>query len=694
MAAGGEETRHHRRDIQGLRAVAVTLVVLYHCGLPVPGGFVGVDVFFVVSGHVICAMLLRELAATGRIRLRTFYARRARRLLPALAVVSAATIAATTLLFSPLDGSMSAVGYASAAASLLCANGYFFRFAGSYFQPHAESNPLLHLWTLSIEEQFYLLFPAALGAVWLIARRRRPQRPATAVLITALALAGVASLGLAVCLTYGWVPRAVGVPALTDPEVVRRLAFYAPVTRAWEFLAGAAVAVATAGGRAPRRAVRTLLAWTGTVLLAAAAFGIDADDPFPGLLAAVPVAAALCLLVAGSAPGPAAPTAWLSARPAVALGDLSYSWYLWHWPVIVIAGTCLPDLPGVRPLAALASLVPAVLAYRLVELPIHRPDRRRKSPLTAAATVRLAVVCLLLPAAAGLGVAVATRHGWFRPDIAAVRAITAPAHIDLTAGCAQQLPLGDPARRPCTWPTPGSRGTALLIGDSNAGHLAEPAIAAGRAAGLDVQIATMGGCPLLSQVRYLSEPCRRFAEGSLRAIAEHDPPYGAVIVSNASYGYLNGSAAPLLLPDAPGDAHGSARQREIAAWSTDLARTVATIAPRSPVIVIGAVPQHRDLPGCLRPRLLSTPSPDCGHLRPDEVRRLRDDIVAAERAVAASAGAQYLDLGERLCTAGGGCSAFVDGALVYRDGAHLSVSGAMLYQQPLRDALTRTRSSP
>ncbi|WP_432837663.1 acyltransferase family protein [Dactylosporangium sp. CA-092794] len=677
----GAAATHRRADIQGIRAVAVVLTVLYHGGVAVPGGFVGVDVFFVVSGYVICAMLLRELATTGRIRLGAFYVRRVRRLLPALALVTGAVLVAAALLLSPLGDAQATTGRAAAATSIFAGNAYFYRYSGGYFQPVAENNPLLHTWSLAVEEQFYLVFPALLLLAWRLKRRRPAGRPPV---LAGLALGGAAlSLAVSVCLAYGWIPHLLGSLATSDHGP--SFGFYAPVGRAWEFLAGALVA-GLGTGRVLPRAVRQALAAAGALLLAAAALGLSSADPYPGWLALLPVAATVALLLAGPGPASVAVTRWLSARPMVALGDLSYSWYLWHWPAIVVARACFPATPAVALTAALASLVPAVLAYHLVEQPIHRGARLA----SARATMALAAGCVLLPAAAGLGLAASADRSWSRPDVAAIRALVTPSHIDATAGCAQYEPLGSPLRPACTWTVAHPLGTVLLIGDSNAGQFAEPAILAARAAGYDLQITTTGGCPLLRRSQYPNESCRQYVEGSLAAIAARNPPYSAVLISNASVGYVSGNPPWQLLHLDAAD-----RPARIAAWAADAGRTAAEVGRRGPVIFVGAIPQFPGLPTCLVPRTFAPAAAGCGHLDPATAHRMRTDVVTAERTAVEHAGATYLDLGGRLCTPSGGCSAFAGGALVYRDGAHLNVEGSLGFQAPLRDAIASSaRPSP
>ena len=593
---------HRRADIQGIRAIAVLLVVLFHAGIGPAGGFTGVDVFFVVSGFVIAGLLMRELNATGGISLGTFYLRRIRRLLPALALVSVVTVACGAMLMSPLGDYQQTLGLGVISSAGFIANFYYFKALGGYFQQTADSNPFLHTWTLSVEEQFYLVFPLLLLAGWWLSRRRGRRR------LAGLLLAGlVLSLACDLVLTFDWIPHLPGLlSVLSRPDIAARAAFYLPVSRAWEFLAGALAALA-ASRWSPRRGLVPLLAWAGVATLTVGVFWIRPTQPFPGILAAVPVAATVCLLVAGSSTDQASGvTRLLSTRPAVVLGDLSYSWYLWHWPAIVISQTLAPGTAWVV-VAAFGSLAPAALSYRFVERPIHRGQVLTSRRATAA----LAVVCLAVPVAAGGALVVGARRSWDQPGIAVIEADVGPQHLDEVTGCAVWFPLGSPYRPLCTWTVPHARGTILLAGDSNAGQLTEPVLTATRELRYDMQVVTDGGCPLLVRPSYLDSSCRQFVQGTIAAIKARQAPYAAVVLSNASDAYVTGPLMSNFAADAPA-ATGSLRQRAIAGWVEDLRRTLRALGHRQPVLVIGAVPQFPNLPICLRPSIFRGPTAGCG----------------------------------------------------------------------------------
>ncbi|MGY3137904.1 peptidoglycan/LPS O-acetylase OafA/YrhL [Bradyrhizobium sp. USDA 4501] len=296
----GHNYKNYRPDIDGLRAVAVSLVVLGHA-FPqyVPGGFVGVDIFFVISGYLITGIIYGDIQ-NGSFSLATFYARRIRRIFPALIVVLIAAFIAGWQLLMPSE--LVALGKEIAAGAGFSANLLFYS-EGGYFDAAAQTKPLLHLWSLGIEEQFYLVWPLLLWALmrWRIAAA------------APLALIFIASLVANILVVR------------TNPEA----AFYQPFTRAWELAAGALVAVCLPNGFS---AARDLLGWFALAVIASVTAFYSPSMTYPGIAAVAPVAAAAALIMSGR-------NRFLSTRTAVAIGLISYPLYLWHWPILVFAAS-------------------------------------------------------------------------------------------------------------------------------------------------------------------------------------------------------------------------------------------------------------------------------------------------------------------------------------------------------------------
>ena len=339
----------HKPEIDGLRAIAVAAVVIYHAAPgAMPGGFVGVDVFFVLSGYLITALLVREWAANGRIDFTAFYARRARRLLPALVAM---LLGVMLLLAGPLGRHESLVDEAATSslhALAFLANFHFQATTGGYFDAGAETRPMLHLWSLAVEEQFYLVYPLLLVALL----RFAPGAPARR-----LALLALGSLLLA---EY-WVN--------IQPE----RAFYQMPARFWELAAGGLVALSPATAHAGRLFRVALPAGLALVLLACLQTG--AWGPFPGKTALPVVAGTSLALLAihrGAVSGWAA--SLLRSGPMVGLGLVSYSLYLWHWPLLVIVEAAWPEPAGLglRLAACLVALALAWASWRFVERPFRR----------------------------------------------------------------------------------------------------------------------------------------------------------------------------------------------------------------------------------------------------------------------------------------------------------------------------------
>lgn len=382
-----------RADVQGLRAVAVVLVVLNHVfGWPT-GGYIGVDVFFVISGFVITSLLLREVGRTGSISLANFYRRRARRILPAASVVIAVTALSSAALL-PADRVAQVWGDA-VAATLFSANWRMIWLQTDYFQQGLPPSPLQHYWSLSIEEQFYFVWPAIIivtllwSARWGVRSRRR------ALLVPALVIVG-ASLALSI-----W---QVG----NQPT----LAYFSSFARFWELGAGVCLAIlAPLLGRLGAR-TRTWLAYGGLATIAAGALFLNADSTFPGALALIPVLGTTAVIAAGCGAHASHDRviAPITNRVASYIGDRSYSLYLWHFPLVVLAAAVFPPRTMTSVGIVVATVVLSELSYRFIEDPIRRSrwlERSSDSSSMPGARRANAIVALLVAVLLTIGIGVA-----------------------------------------------------------------------------------------------------------------------------------------------------------------------------------------------------------------------------------------------------------------------------------------------
>jgi len=382
-----------RTDIQGLRALAVSLVLVFHLWPAImPGGYVGVDVFFVVSGFLITGHLLREIDSSGTVSLPRFWARRARRLLPAALTVLVVTLVLVMTVVPA--GSIAPFVRQIMASGLYVENWVLAAESVDYLAAEAAPSPVQHYWSLSAEEQFYLIWPlVVLLAVWLAARLPRRLGDPAGHRTTVVGIA----LGAVVVASFIWSV------AYTAREPSQ--AYFVTTTRAWEFGIGGLLAVAVAAGgrwRAVRLAARlserarVVVVWIGIVAIAVSAFAFNGSTPFPGWAALVPVLGAALVIAADDPRNRFGLGRAFALRPVQWLGDVSYSVYLWHWPLIVL----LPYLYGRgltlvdRIVVVVATLVLAALTTRLVEDPIRHgvPARWRPRAVLAATAAAMAVV--------------------------------------------------------------------------------------------------------------------------------------------------------------------------------------------------------------------------------------------------------------------------------------------------------------
>lgn len=382
----------YRADIEGLRAIAILLVVAAHARVSwLAGGFVGVDVFFVLSGYLITGLLVQEIQQTGDLRFARFYARRLRRLLPALLLMLFVVSILGWLLLPMAEQFRQADAAGNSAAWL---SNFFFAFSNlGYFSPDAKSNLFLHTWSLGVEEQFYLVWPLlvvlAAGAWQGLRKAPRPAR-----LKIVMPIIFVASLALCVVWSYR----------------MPRMGFYMMPSRAWQFALGALVFMyfgAPRTGHDPRvrlgrhRLTAVAAGWSGLLLILASAVIIDGRMTYPGAWALLPSFGAAAILASGTLASTASAARLLSLRPLQAIGRVSYAWYLWHWPILLLGAIVLDIHNGWNQLGLVAlSLALATISYRFVEKPIRRAKILMKRPRLAVAG-GLAIMALAVAFAVG-----------------------------------------------------------------------------------------------------------------------------------------------------------------------------------------------------------------------------------------------------------------------------------------------------
>jgi peptidoglycan/LPS O-acetylase OafA/YrhL len=509
-----------RQDIQGLRGIAVLLVVIYHTGLGLPWGFVGVDMFFVVSGFVITQMLFDELERTERVKFRDFYARRARRLLPALALVTIFVLLASVVLMSPF-GEQQQVVKTSQAASLFLANAYLF-LQKSYFA--LSLNPFRHTWSLAVEEQFYMIFPFLLVGIWKFGHRfsNVSRRIFVASWIVVIS---IFSFAISVFLSFGY--RLVPLPT--------RFAFFGTPARIWEFGVGIVLALTlpVIDSASELRGITFGVVGISVFLLASSQ--ISSFTPFPGYVALGPVFGTGLLILAGSKSKVVYKI--LSIPPLTQIGDISYGWYIWHWPLIVFADIIYPASTSAKVYAALVALILSIVSYRFVEHPI-----RINPKLVGRRALRLAAICVITPLLVSGAALVGAKTGLGLPNNGS-RTVN-PSLADVL-GCQATDEVFDPTRCVIMPTATGSNAanineTILLIGDSQAGAASDGVAAAANQLGMKFAIWYNNGCPVFLRPTDERDDCPFFQSHLTDVISMTQP--SVIVVANSSTLYTTRGA--------------------------------------------------------------------------------------------------------------------------------------------------------
>ncbi|MDO8772295.1 MAG: acyltransferase family protein [Burkholderiaceae bacterium] len=633
---------NYRPDIDGLRAVAVLAVLLHHLSAPLmPGGYVGVDVFFVISGYLITTIISREMVE-GQFRFVRFYERRARRIFPALFAVLAVTLAAGWVLLLPSDYASTLRG--ALGTLFFSSNMVFWRdLQEGYFAQNAKLNPLLHTWSLAVEEQFYMFFPILLLVCYRYCRRH-----------IFLILLGCALVSLG------------GAALLVKSKVVA--VFFLSPFRAWELLAGSMLAF----GSVPRvgsRVLREALVAGGLLAIVAACFLYDDKTTFPGLAALLPVLGAAAIIHAGAS-GPTLAGRLLQWRPMVYVGLISYSLYLWHWPLIVLTQYVngMNPLTPYVPALFVVSMMLGSLSYHFIEQPFRRGVRlTRKWSITS---VVVLIVVLALGSVAGVSnQGFASRFNETVTKLEKARLAPVPYYAECDRHAPQEW---------CSLGIPKGKPNMMLWGDSHmiAWAPALQEILVGKKS--TAVLAISSGCPPLLDVKYVPDSTCDGVNLAVKTYLLAHPEIKTVVMAAYWIRYFgeDGRLVEKNLQNlAKGDVTAQHALITTLQWLSDNGREV---------ILIGPVPTYSSsVPQAMAMQTLF--GHGLSHSSASTQRNKNRPFLTVMKNIQNKTFFRYLDPIEWLCA--DDCLLMKDSLSLYRDSNHLSVAGAMAMEANLAKGL-------
>jgi peptidoglycan/LPS O-acetylase OafA/YrhL len=634
------------------------LVIAFHAGLPVPGGFVGVDVFFVISGFVITALLHREWLAKGRLNLGSFYKRRFLRLTPALAVLVAVTMVASMFLLSPF-GTQQSAAQTGTGAMLLFANFAIVFNSGGYFSPSAEQNPLLNTWSLSVEEQFYLVFPVVLLMAWWVgAKLKRPMSVSFLIVL----LGAFVSFGLAVLASSGWSPGA----------GAALISFYSPVTRAWEFAAGALLLLMTRRISRSRPTSAAILGALGLLILLVSVFVITEATPFPGVWTLLPVSAAVLLLLSGEL-GSNSISRLLASKPLAYIGDRSYSLYLWHWPFVVFALILWPENQLAVFIAVLASIFISLGSFTFVEQPL-----RLRRGIRGIKFWSLVVVVVMPPIILSQLLGFGARNSWGSERINSAVELRATAGQALRGECVDDASIGGnnvAIIDSCTFNGSATGTPIYLVGDSNSVIYSDALMGLAEESGRPLILRAAALCPFID-IRRLSvhgaaadKACQDFYS---RTIEEITAARGGTVVIAESSGYWYETSLRIE-PNSSETPISETSRSEV--LSRGLESTVKRLQSAGNQVVL-VTPNYQfdrtvSLEQCTNIGLVRGTCP--GSLEESEAEPGQVEAKTGVSSVGAQLGIPVIDVSDLQCP-GGSCGPSSNGIPTYIDASHMSPS--------------------